>query len=57
VKTLFIATSNRHKAQEIGAMLVDKNFVVRDLKNFPEYVAPEESGKTFLENATNVIPI
>lgn len=50
---IVIATHNLHKMREIREML--KGFKTIDLVsllNFPEYHLPEETGSTFLENAT-----
>ncbi|HSX10336.1 MAG TPA: XTP/dITP diphosphatase [Chlamydiales bacterium] len=50
---LVIASTNMHKVREFRTML--KNFVRFDLLSlcdFPNYVPPEETGKTFEENAT-----
>ncbi|MBS0585408.1 MAG: RdgB/HAM1 family non-canonical purine NTP pyrophosphatase [Verrucomicrobia bacterium] len=50
---LVLATSNLHKILELKAILKDRLEGVElfSLKDFPNYVAPEENGKTFLENA------
>ncbi|MDH3069523.1 RdgB/HAM1 family non-canonical purine NTP pyrophosphatase [Akkermansia sp. N21169] len=48
---LVIATRNAHKTDEIRAMLAD-SYEVRDLSSFPEAPSVEETGTTFLENAT-----
>ena len=50
LKPLLIATRNAHKTEEIAEMLKE-SYAVSDLngKNFP---AVEETGTTFLENAT-----
>lgn len=50
--TLVIATTNVHKVRELRAML--KSFPELDLlslRDFPDYIPPEETGKTFEENA------
>lgn len=49
---LVIASTNMHKVREFRTML--KNFLRFDLLSlcdFPDYVPPEETGKTFEENA------
>lgn len=51
MKTLYIASKNIHKVQELTQILKKKNFVVKSLKEFPNYRAPDETGKTFMENA------
>jgi XTP/dITP diphosphohydrolase len=48
---LVIATRNAHKTQEIREMIGDR-FEVRDVNDFPSLPAVEETGTTFLENAT-----
>ena len=48
---LRIATKNAHKTGEIRAILGD-GWEVEDLNAHPEIPAPEETGDTFLENAT-----
>lgn len=50
-KTLYIASTNKHKIQELGQMLSGEDFEVRGLEKFQNYISPEETGKTFLENA------
>jgi XTP/dITP diphosphohydrolase len=47
---LLIATKNAHKTQEFRALLAAR-FEVRDLCAHPEIPAPEETGRTFAENA------
>ncbi len=47
---LLIATGNRHKTEEIRAMLGD-GFIVEDLKDHPALPSPEENGVTFEDNA------
>lgn len=48
---LIIATRNGHKTAEIRAMLGD-GFRVQDANDFPDFPKVEETGQTFLENAT-----
>ena len=48
---LVIATRNAHKTQEIREMLGDR-YQVLDVNDFPSLPAVEETGTTFLENAT-----
>jgi len=50
-KTLLIATTNEGKIREIKEMLKDFDLKVMTLKDFPEIPPPEETGKTFFENA------
>ncbi len=48
---LVIATRNAHKTREIREMLGDR-YEVRDANDFPDLPEVEETGTTFLENAT-----
>lgn len=49
---LVIASRNSHKIREFRFMLKDfPNFDVLSLRDFPEYIPPEESGSSFEENA------
>lgn len=48
---LVIATRNAHKTQEIREMLGDR-YRVLDVNDFPNLPGVEETGTTFLENAT-----
>jgi XTP/dITP diphosphohydrolase len=49
--SILIATRNSHKTQEI-AVLLGNSFYVYDLSALPESPEVEETGATFLENAT-----
>jgi XTP/dITP diphosphohydrolase len=49
--TLIIATRNAHKTEEIRQMAGDA-YLVRDANDFPDFPQVEETGTTFLENAT-----
>ncbi|MFQ5444884.1 MAG: RdgB/HAM1 family non-canonical purine NTP pyrophosphatase [Waddliaceae bacterium] len=50
---LVLATHNLHKIREIREMLKEiKHLDVLSLSSFPDYKLPEETGETFLENAT-----
>jgi XTP/dITP diphosphohydrolase len=50
---LVIASTNVHKIREFKALLKPlKRFDLLSLSDFPEYIPPEEIGKTFEENAT-----
>lgn len=51
MKTIVIASKNRHKVREIKEMLAGMDFTVKSLEDFPDYVIPLETGRTFLENA------
>ncbi|MFC7337618.1 RdgB/HAM1 family non-canonical purine NTP pyrophosphatase [Haloferula chungangensis] len=50
-KSLVIATRNAHKTEEIREMLGDR-YEVKDVSSFPDLPEVEETGTTFLENAT-----
>lgn len=47
---LLIATGNKHKTEEIRAML-GAGWQVEDLSAYPQLISPEETGATFAENA------
>lgn len=51
MRKLLVATGNSHKTQEIRAIL-GKEYDISDLSAHPELPAVEETGTTFLENAT-----
>lgn len=51
VPRLIVATRNRHKTAEIRTMAGGR-FEVLDATDFPDFPAVEETGTTFLENAT-----
>lgn len=51
MKKLLVATGNSHKTEEIRAIL-GTNYDVTDLKAHPDFPSVEETGTTFLENAT-----
>lgn len=51
MEKLLVATGNSHKTGEIRAML-GAGYDVSDLKAYPELAAVEETGTTFLANAT-----
>lgn len=48
---ILLATNNLHKVREFKEMLKELNFEVLSLSEFPAYIAPHETGKTFAENA------
>jgi XTP/dITP diphosphohydrolase len=48
---MVIATRNAHKTEEIREMLGDR-YEVADVTSFPDLLEVEETGTTFLENAT-----
>jgi len=48
---LLLATRNAHKTREFRELL-GQAFGVIDLSSFPEIATPEETGRTFEENAT-----
>jgi XTP/dITP diphosphohydrolase len=51
VRKLLVATTNRNKFVEIAAILDDVPFQILTLADFPALAAPEETGRTFAENA------
>ena len=51
MKKLLVATGNTHKTEEIRSMLGGE-YEVSDLKSYPQLAAVEETGTTFIENAT-----
>lgn len=50
VSKILVATGNRHKTEEISAML-GSGWTVEDLKHHPDLTSPEETGETFEDNA------
>lgn len=52
IKRLVVATGNAHKTEEIRAMLGDLVGEVADLRAHPEVGEIDETGASFLENAT-----
>ena len=49
---IVLATTNGHKIREIRSLLkAFRQFDLYSLLDFPTYVQPEETGKTFEENA------
>jgi len=50
MRSLIIATRNRHKTRELAAML-GREWMVEDLTGRDEIPEPEENGRTFEENA------
>lgn len=51
MRTLIVATGNRHKTAEIAALLAGHFDEVLDLSAFPHLEPAEETGATFAENA------
>jgi XTP/dITP diphosphohydrolase len=51
MRTLLLATSNRHKLAEIRELLKDVQFELTTLADYPPVEAPEETGRTFVDNA------
>lgn len=51
MQTIYIASGNAHKIQEITAMLKPLGLEVKGLKEFKGYESPEETGSTFIANA------
>ncbi|MDN5347256.1 MAG: XTP/dITP diphosphohydrolase [Clostridia bacterium] len=48
---LVIATRNKGKAKEFGALLAGLGLEIYSLLDFPELILPPETGRTFEENA------
>ncbi len=48
---LIIATQNHHKVMELKSMLLGIPFELGSLEAYPDYIAPEETGADFKENA------
>ena len=48
---VLIATTNRHKVREITQLLADASIDLITLEAWPDVAAPEETGRTFAENA------
>jgi XTP/dITP diphosphohydrolase len=48
---LILATHNRHKIEELSAVLRHKDIRIESLFDYPEIVLPPETGETFVENA------
>ena len=51
MRKLVVATTNRGKLAEIGAVLEGVPFEILTLADFPSVAAPEENGRTFAQNA------
>jgi XTP/dITP diphosphohydrolase len=51
VTPLLVATTNRGKLVEIAALLAGVPFQIQTLADFPPFLAAEETGRTFAENA------
>ena len=51
MRRLLVATTNRHKFVEIAAILEGVPFQILGLADFSGVAAPEETGRTFAENA------
>ncbi|OVE81741.1 non-canonical purine NTP pyrophosphatase, RdgB/HAM1 family [bacterium K02(2017)] len=51
MKTLYVASGNAHKIQEIQAILKELVFDIKGLDTIKGYQAPEETGSSFIENA------
>lgn len=49
---LWIASFNKGKLKEFESLFRDTDFTIKSAKEFEFYKAPEETGATFLENAT-----
>lgn len=51
MKTVYVASTSKHKISELRQMLAPQGYDVSDLTEFADYIPPEEAGTTFLENA------
>lgn len=51
MKELLVATGNKGKLRELELLLLGSVERIRSLADFPELLAVEEDGKTFVENA------
>ena len=51
IKTLLLATRNKHKVEEISAMFSDLSITLKNLSDFPDCPDVEEDGETLEENA------
>ena len=51
MKEILISTSNDHKVEEFKEMLEPLGYQVKSLKDLPEKIKIEETGKTFEENS------
>jgi len=52
VQTLLVATTNEGKLSELRDLLGDSRFKICSLNNLPDLVRIDESGATFVENAS-----
>jgi XTP/dITP diphosphohydrolase len=50
-REILFATRNRHKSEEVAALLAPFGLVVKDLSAFPDMPETEETGTTFEDNA------
>lgn len=50
-KILLIGTTNKGKVREIAEELRELPLIMKDLSEFPDISPPEETGKSFFENA------
>ena len=48
---LILATGNQGKLKELQALLAGSRIEIATLRNFPDLTMPEETGRTFTENA------
>ena len=48
---LVLATGNQGKLRELQALLAESRIEIATLRDFPELIMPEETGRTFTENA------
>ena len=51
MRTLVVATGNKHKVTEFGQILTDRDYDLRHLGQYPDVLPADETGDTFVANA------
>ena len=51
MRTLVVATGNKHKVTEFGQILTDRRYDLRHLGQYPDVLPADETGDTFVANA------
>ncbi len=51
IDRLVLATGNQGKIRELKRLLAGTGIVLQGISDYPEFVMPEENGRTFLDNA------
>ena len=51
MRKLLLASTNKGKLRELQALLADEDWQILSLADYPDYIAPEETGDSFAENA------